>query len=209
MTANGTSTTPALGRGRSSFDLVVAYEDAATRHRALHLSHHLSQQFADDHEFHCSWWKFDHLANRVLREQAAHAAAHANMIVLAVNARPKLPALQAEWIESWLPLRRLHRTRSVNGALVALVALMTGTEPTIAAEVRQTTEQLRQIADAARLDFFAHAFELPTPLPAATTAEILENATPREIVTQANLGALSAGNPHFKMPIPRWGINEY
>ncbi len=208
MTAARTSPMPALTRGRSSFDLLVAYEDAATRHRALHLSHHLSQQFANDHEFHCSWWKFDHLANRMLREQAALAAAEANMIVLAVNARPKFPDLQSEWIERWLPLRRARRSRSVNGALVALVALMAGSEPVVAADARQTTDQLRQIADAARLDFFAHAFELPTLLPNADPSQLVETPTPREVVTEANLEALSTSNPHFKMPIPRWGINE-
>ena len=41
------------------FDLVVAYEDRATRNRALHLYDHLAQQLLDDYDFKCAWWKFD------------------------------------------------------------------------------------------------------------------------------------------------------
>ena len=77
------------------FHLLVAYEDPGTRDRALHLSQHLSKQLEDDYEFHCSWWKFNHLTNTVLHEQAANAAREANMIVVAVQARSNPPPIHA------------------------------------------------------------------------------------------------------------------
>ena len=45
------------------FDLLVAYEDALTRDRALKLYDTLAQQLLNDYDFQCSWWKFDHLQN--------------------------------------------------------------------------------------------------------------------------------------------------
>src|SRR5213594_2896872 len=53
------------------FDLVVAYEDLATRNRALLLYDHLSEQLIDEYDFQCTWWKLDHLCSQTLREQAA------------------------------------------------------------------------------------------------------------------------------------------
>lgn len=195
---------------RAPFELLVAYEDVPTRHRALHLSHHLSRQFTNDYDFRCSWWKFDHLANSILREQATHAAADANMIVLALNARPQLEPLQSEWIQSWLPLRQHHRSRKVNGALVALVALMANAEPAMTEGAKQTTEHLRQMAAAARLDFFAHAFELPA-LGAGENpdSQLLVPGQKLDLEPDpADSRRIDPTSIHFKMPIPRWGINE-
>ncbi len=210
MNSSRMSTTlPSPSGARTPFELLVAYEDLPTRHRALHLSHHLSREFAADYEFRCSWWKFDHLANGVLREQATHAAAEANMIVLAVNARSELSPIQSEWIQSWLPLRRSRRARAVNGALVALVALMTNSAPAVTSDAEQTTEHLRQMAAAARLDFFAHAFELPVlPANAIEPEPDLGLITPPGLVAAPEDEPLVKQRLQFKMPIPRWGINE-
>ena len=199
MTTSRLSTTlPAASReSKMPFNLLIAYEDQPTRHRALHLSHHLSSQFVDDYDFRCSWWKFGHLANEILREQATHAASEANMIVLALNARPQLSQLQSEWIQAWLPLRQKSRANGgLTGALVALVASpdpgsMSGSDSA------QATEQLRALAAAAQLDFFSHDFELPK--------EIADAPANPEIEVRATG---SAPRQQFKMPIPRWGINE-
>ena len=68
------------------FDLLVAYDDVATRNRALQLYDRLTKKLADDYDFKCTWWKFDHLRDTALREQAADAAAEANMIILSIHA---------------------------------------------------------------------------------------------------------------------------
>jgi hypothetical protein len=183
---------------RMPFNLLIAYEDQPTRHRALHLSHHLSTQFVDGYDFRCSWWKFDHLANEILREQATHAAGEANMIVLALNARSELSPLQAEWIQAWLPLRQKSGAGGVpNGALVALVATPETHDSSNDPEPRNTG-QLRTLAAAGQLDFFSHAFELPKPV--AETPEKLDLIDPPRSEQRPRSS--------FKMPIPRWGINE-
>ena len=99
------------------FDLVVAYEDRATRARALQLYDHLAGQLLDDYDFKCAWWKFDHLGDPSLREHAVDDAADANMIVLSVQGQRDLPAIGRAWIEDWLPRRDNRKS-----ALVALVA---------------------------------------------------------------------------------------
>jgi len=172
------------------FHVLVAYEDAATRDRALHLSHHLSRQLAQDYDFHCSWWKFEHLANSILREQAANAALEANMIVIAIRARPAPPPLQGEWLRSWLPRRPIIKA--------ALVALVGTTETTQADEIATTTTVLQSAAKSAKLDFFSHNFELPHSL--GTNGRI-------SAAEAAAVSVADQSNP-FRMPIPRWGINE-
>ncbi len=175
------------------FHLLVAYEDPPTRDRALHLSHHLSRQLAEDYDFHCSWWKFNHLTNEILHEQAAHAAAEANMIVLAVKARPTPPPVQTEWLRTWIP-----RRQATDAALVALVAISETGKP---ADVASTTGFLRDLAKSAGLDFFDHSFELPK-----TSLSPAAGSHPEPDMS----AALSVADPstHFRMPIPRWGINE-
>lgn len=175
---------------RTPFHLVVAYEDQPTRDRALHLSHHLSQQLAEDYDFHCSWWKFNHLENAVLREQSVNAAAEANMVVMALHARPDLTALQTDWLGTWLP-------RRAAGNKAALVAMVGADSPAMVREADLTALRLRHLAKAAHLDFFSHTFDLPK------TA--LEPAG--DIPTWAQPAGADA-KAALRMPPPRWGINE-
>jgi hypothetical protein len=220
-TSAGTKLVEAGARwdSRTPFNLLVAYEDQSTRDRALHLSQRLAQQLGEDYDFHCSWWKFEHLANATLHEQAAKAAVEANMIVLSLHARPIMSALQSRWIDAWTP-----RRKSVKGALVALVARA---ENTTEQPVEATTDFLRKIARASHLDFFAHSFELPLqPDQAQPAFASDQDAPPPQTHTQAQGGLMALESPaasaseviapapveqdqhFFKMPIPRWGINE-
>jgi len=175
------------------FDLVVAYEDSETRNRALHLYDHLAQQLLDDYDFQCSWWKFDHLADATLREQAADAAADANMIILCLHARKDLLPVHKLWIESWLPRRDGRKS-----ALVALIG--NGEERRADADTMLT--YLRRTARLTSMDFFDHAFDLKLPpRPAAVT------------VTPAAPPPRVSGSPahdllYHQMPTPHWGINE-
>src|SRR5204863_6333554 len=72
------------------FDLVVAYEDVATRNRAMQLQDHLSRQLNDDFDFRCAWWNFNHIADPTLREQAIDDATSANMIVISLHSGNEL-----------------------------------------------------------------------------------------------------------------------
>jgi len=174
------------------FDLVVAYEDSQTRNRALNLYDHLAQQLLDDYDFQCSWWKFDHLANATLRQQASDAAAEANMIILCLHARRGLLPLHRAWIEEWLPRR--------DGRKSALVAMVGGAEDAPGA-AETTLAYLKRASRLGRMDFFDHTFNLS--LPARELS--LEPALPagdRE-APQSDPSLL-----YHQMPTPRWGINE-
>ena len=174
------------------FDLVVAYEDVQTRNRALHLYDHLAQQLLDDYDFQCSWWKFDHLTDRTLYQQAADAAVEANMVVISLHARSELlPAHQA-WLDGWLPRRQNQKS--------ALVALLAGADQHTQ-EVERLLVYLRRAARLAHMDFFNHSFALSLP-----SREI--SLQPSEPARVAPVAIHLPSALHHQMPPPRWGINE-
>ena len=178
------------------FDLVVAYEDAETRTRALHLYDHLAQQLLDDYDFQCSWWKFDHLANSTLRQQASDAAAEANMIILCLHGRDGVTAEQRAWIEEWLPRR--------DGRKSALVAMLGGTDEAGGPSgTSATLNYLRNVARLGRMDFFDHTFNVDLPqreLSMQPPPVDPPRITPPPVVVHPLL--------YHQMPTPRWGINE-
>lgn len=175
------------------FDLVIAYDDAATRSRAMQLYDHLAQQLLEDYDLQCSWWRIEHFQNPVLSEQAAQAAANASMILLALRGDRPLPPMLKAWLPRWLDRKGDQRS-----ALVVL--LCTDGQPNAEAWHLQT--YLRQIAQQARMDFFAHTYPLSTELgPAAETDETMA----RRARTLSPWWEEFLEEP---VNIPRWGINE-
>src|SRR5260370_34714060 len=81
------------------FDLAVAYEDLASRKRALQLYDHLAGQLLDEYDFQCTWWKFEHLQDRQLGARAADAATDANMIIVADRGGLQLSATAHRRVE--------------------------------------------------------------------------------------------------------------
>lgn len=198
--------TPSVGtphwEPKFPFDLVVAYEDSETRNRALHLYDHLAQQLLDDYDFQCAWWKFEHLADTRLGQQAADSATSANMIILCLHTRSELPAVVQKWIEDWLPRRDNRKA--------ALVALLGGPE-----EARESAEPmltyLRRVARTGHMDFFDHAFDLSLPTRRVSVPSMPE--PPRIPVVSAPAAVVPSSLPsaqrmHHQVPTPRWGINE-
>jgi hypothetical protein len=173
------------------FDLVVAYEDTTTRDRAMRLYDHLAQQLLDDYDFQVCWWKLDHLENPKLCEQAADAAAGANMVILSLRDDRDLPGAFHRWIDVWV-----SRKDNRKSALVLLL----GAKGHATDDARQLQTRLQQLARQAKMDFFAHAYELPEPDLASAADSLARRArtvTPllEEILQQ----------PTY---FPRWGINE-
>jgi hypothetical protein len=171
--------------------LVIAYDDATTRSRAVHLHDHLSQQLLDDYDFQCSWWRIEHLHNPHLSEQAADAAANANMVILSVRGDRALPPAFKAWLPRWLARKGTQKS-----ALVVLIS--TAGQPT--EESRRLQAYLQQVARQARMDFFAHAYPLPkveTDYSVQGLARRAEALTPllEDILDQP-------------VSTPRWGINE-
>jgi hypothetical protein len=173
------------------FDLVVAYEDTATRNRAVQLYDHLAQQLLDDYDFQVSWWKLDHLESPRLYEQAATAAAEANMVIISLRGDQHLPAVFNQWLQSWISRKDSQKS--------ALVVLLGATGQTVT-DARQLHAHLQQAARQAKMDFFAHAYELAEPDLPYTTASLNRRA---EAVTPLLDEILQQPTS-----IPRWGINE-
>ena len=172
------------------FDVVVAYEDAATRHRALHLHDRLARQLSDDFDFQCAWWNFDHIADSSLREQAVDDAAAANMIVLSLHAGHQFPAAAETWMEEWA-----QRPEHNKCALVTLFAETH--EPRAAAPI---FTRLKQIARQAHMDFFTNLTDATGAVPGLKLNPIASRAN---AVTSTLHGILQQ-----QFPMPRWGINE-
>jgi hypothetical protein len=172
------------------FDVVMAYEDAATRQRAMRLHDHLARQLNDDFDLQCAWWNFEHIADPTLREQAVDDATAANMIVLSLHAGSELPPAAQMWMEDWSHRRDHHKC-----ALVTLFA-ETG-EPRTAASI---FARLKQIARQAHMDFFTNVAEATGAIAGLNANQIAER--PRA-VTPTLKGILQQ-----RFPVPRWGINE-
>jgi hypothetical protein len=169
------------------FDLVLAYEDLATRDRALRLHDNLSRQLTDDYDLRCAWWKLSHLAEASLLDQATDDALNANMIVLSLHAGTELGAAAQAWIDDWA-----HRSDHQKCALVTLFA-----EPSARAESSPLCVRLRQSARLARMDFFTNMAE-------AAAAMTIERVTERASALTPTLEEIL----HHPVPVPRWGINE-
>lgn len=170
------------------FDLVIAYDDLATRDRALRLNDHLSKQLADDFDLRCSWWKLSHLADETLFDQAVDDALNANMIVLSLHGgEPEFSPATQRWIDGWA-----HRGEHQKCALVTLFV-----DPSVREESSPLCARLRQSARLARMDFFTNMAEAAAGLTVERVAERARTLTPtlNEIL-------------HHPMPAPRWGINE-
>jgi hypothetical protein len=172
------------------FDLVVAYEDTSTRNRALLLYDHLSAQLADDYDFQCTWWKFDHLCSHTLREQAADAAAAANMVMISLRSGHILPPLARIWIETWLSQKEIRKS-----ALVGLVEERQDSDPATSPVARY----LERIARKAKMDFFIHGFATANEPEECSLDTITERARK---VTPLMQGILD-----YRLPTPKWGLN--
>ena len=173
------------------FDLVVAYEDTFTRQRALQLYDHLAQQLLNDHNFQCSWWKFDDLQNATLRLRATEAAVAANMVIMSIRAQPEISPLQRSWLEGWIPRR--------DNSKAALVALIAGTGKT----GNETGPMLAFLQNAARqgqMDFFTQGYD---------STQLKQDSLVGQITNQDSV-VTPVMHQILQQPMPthRWGINE-
>jgi len=173
------------------FDLVVAYEDADTRNRALLLYDRLAQQLLDDYDFQCSWWKFEHLANPILQQEAADSAVDANMVILSIHAHQELSPTQKAWVDDWAARRQHHKA-----ALVVMIADTTQPER----DAAPVLAHLRNAARISGMDFFLHGFELPV-----ASVRLAGTALPDLV---AAIAPPLHGIIYQKVPATRWGINE-
>jgi hypothetical protein len=145
------------------FDLVIAYEDHATRDRAMLLYDRIAQQLLDDYDFQCAWWKLDHLREPSLMEQAIDDAVQANMIIVSLHAGQAMPKPATDWLSAWAPNKVGNKS-----AMVAL--LNAGGETAQSPHSRQAC--LHRVARQARMDFFVHSTDAAS-LPQFYSAEAI------------------------------------
>ena len=172
------------------FDLVVGYEDIATRNQALRLYDRLAQRLIDDYDFRCTWWKLEFLQSPTLFEQATDAALEANMLVLSLRDSDKMPEMAHRWLES-VTQRRDYR----KCALVALICNLTPDK----IHSSPVVTSLQGIAHLARMDFFCNTFDLPEE----STDTSFEEISVRVHTVTPLLDEIL----HHRAPYPR-GINE-
>lgn len=173
------------------FDLVVAYEDLATRNHAMRLHDQLSRQLQDDYDVRCAWWKFHFLTDENLRDQAADDAMAAHMIILSAHARRELPASARAWLEVLS-----HRPDHHKCALVALLADAGGqpedTQPLLA--------YLQRAARQGHMDFFSHAVGVASVGLELSAQQLAERAT---TVTPTLRGILQQ-----RLPVPHGDLYQ-
>lgn len=176
---------------KSLFNLLVAYEDTATRNLAFGLYDKLAQALLDECDFRCTWWKFDHLHHATLQLRAVDAALQANMIILSVHAENELSPLAKSWIETWQPQKA-----GETSALVVLLA-ESGLDHPLPSKMEAA---LAEVAHRAKMDFFCNAVNLP----AATPHRLLEDLSKRAYSTTPLLEGILQQKPS----IPRFKFDE-
>ena len=142
---------------KSSWSVVIVYEDVSTREEAVRFSDDLVGRFWADYEFDFGWWAVQDLDQADKGTNAAAKAIKADLLVFALQPDGSMPDAVLAWIEDWIRLRGDHE-----GALVGLL------DPA-AAPSGTTTERylyLRSLAHRAGMDYLIQCPEnMRRPIP--------------------------------------------
>ncbi len=180
-----------LLESRARVSVVVAYEDTATRDRAISLCEGMFAHLGAETDFDISWWRFGYLREPNLAAQAADAAARAGLIVFSTHAGAGLPPYVREWIEQWVT-----RKSTQPSALAALIGM--------AGDAQQGLTPihyyLQTVAVRARMDFMPHA---AIPLSVAQYGSAQSAPPPGELLAPPWDESFDTDHP-----ISHWGINE-
>lgn len=130
-------------------NIVVLYDNDATRTRALAACDYLVRQFWQEVELKFHWWRTDFLADAQLARVAADNAVTADFLIISSeNDLAFSPRLES-WFESWLA-----RRAGVQGALVDL--LPPSSQPT-----RRDSPRERFLMDVGRHGGFDYLTSIP------------------------------------------------
>jgi hypothetical protein len=102
---------------KTSWSVVVVYEDATAREEAVRFCDHLMRRFWSRYEFLVGWWSFGVLQlPQEASKEAAEKAREADVIVVATRPESEIPPGIRDWIETWSTQRGDRE-----GALVGLM----------------------------------------------------------------------------------------
>lgn len=135
----------ALAGARRALNLVLLYEDTATRKWAGEAAEWV-QQLAGDNPVRPMWWKLDNLSEPAVLAGAVSTSRQADVIIVCTLASEGLPLPFYVWVHEWVR----HRPRK-GGALVALLGLPERARPSLG----RVREYLRAVAGQARMVFVA------------------------------------------------------
>ena len=127
-----------------SWSVVVVYDDAETRQRAMKVCDHLVQQFWAEVEFKFHWWRTDFLEDDSMAAAAAADARNADFIVVSSSTERELSPFVKNWFEGWIAQRQGRE-----GAFVDL----TETGAVSADHVQHHKAFLRNVARRAAMDY--------------------------------------------------------
>ena len=177
-------------------EVAVIYEDTRARERAVAISQHLIQGFADDMDFDFTWWKFRYLEDPQIARAAFRSASMADLLILASTSGTEPPPRVKEWVDRWL-----GNKTSQDCALLALVG-KTGDPDQ---EKSPASSYARDVAWRGQMDFLTGTQPRRTP-GLQNVDRIRERADQGSHVLDDILHYTSA--PATPPPPSHWGINE-
>jgi hypothetical protein len=170
----------ATGREINLLNVLVMYEDLAAGQRAKFLLDRLSAQFGIEGEGRLTmkFWRFDLLNLPLALEQAAVEAAAADVIILSVNRKMELSAVDREWTTRWLDYKEDRPY---------LFCLVPGQERDGRAMENSLISEMRNFAGAAGVDFSSGSVETSLAGPDAVFNELQERANQMSSVLEGIL----------------------
>lgn len=171
--------------------VVVVYEDAVTRQRAMTACDFLMQQLWSEVEFDFHWWRADFLEHAAMAQTAAEQAVDADFLIVCSNSENLMSPALKTWFESWIEDRHGR-----DGALLDL----TESELTTTATAHSMETFLRSVARRAMLDYFATTPQTVTGTLPSTFEEAERRASQMSSVLDEIL------NQHPRPP--SFGLND-
>ncbi len=132
---------------KTAWSVVVLYEDAAARDRAVGFCDQMVSRFWAKCELDVSWWSFTLLEQAHPAKAAAEKAAGADLILFSAVPEGEFPLPVKAWIETWLNQRGQRE-----GVLVGLMEPAAG----ICGPEGPKHHYLRHTAHRGALDYLTH-----------------------------------------------------
>ena len=176
--------------GREILNVVVLYDDRASRDHVLRIRDHLIENFGGELEVVCSWWKFDFLADSSFAVAAAKEVDKADIILFSVHSAATLPAHVQGWVEKAFSKSRHNQ---------CLLALLGGEDND--SELHDVDDFLTTVASRAGIDYLGAAALGGVP------SELARRSLAHRAFTRTSImDDILSQRP--RVDRPRWGINE-
>lgn len=128
---------------KPGWSVVVLFEDAKTREKAVKFCDQLVERFWSQFEFSMTWMSFSALADPNAARDAHAKARGADVIVFATRAEGSVPATVTDWVQ-----RSLANRNNREGSLAGLID-----SPTFATGAAEKHAWLRSVAHQSGMDY--------------------------------------------------------